>query len=400
MLEQEYCEERKRKAMEKSVYDFGAIGDGIHDNYEAFQAALDSGVSDILIPQGIYNISGTLKIHSNTRIIADRGAKIVMKSATRRHRNDFLICNSDRENGNSNIEICGGIWDGNNTAPENKKPELFDRNGYSGVVISLVNVKNLILKDMVLSNSVTFYIRLCKVENFAIENIDFISDQFGENQDGLHFGGNVRHGKVKNIRALSYGQTNDDMIALNADDSIERVENLDLCRDTIEDIEFENIFAENCHTIIRMLSVTAEIKNIRFKNVYGGFRCNAVNADAARYCRTPLFQEEDYPAGVGNIHDISFENFTCYPIFQVMENVDGIKVVPETALQLEAQMDQFSITGFHYCCNEEDSNCCPAISIKNIRNEEVHVDNQIINILEKEDVIKVQTFENLRIQAI
>ena len=136
-----------------------------------------------------------------------------------------------------------------------------------------------------MTNSVTYYVRMCRVHHFSIENIDFVSDTFGVNQDGLHIGGDVRHGTVRNIRALSYGQTNDDMIALNADDSIERVENFDLCRDTIEDISFENIFTECCHTIIRMLSVTAEIKNIRFKNIFGGFRCNAINADAARYSR-------------------------------------------------------------------------------------------------------------------
>ncbi|MBQ9107053.1 MAG: hypothetical protein IJY56_04090 [Clostridia bacterium] len=172
---------------------------------------------------------------------------------------------------------------------------------------------------MMLTNTVTYYVRLCKVHNFQIENIDFLCDSFGANQDGLHFGGDVRHGKVKNIRALSYGQTNDDMIALNADDSIERVENLDLCRDTIEDITFENIFTESCHTIIRMLSLTPEIKNIRFKNVFSGFRCYAINADAARYCRTPLFNESDYPNGVGKISDIHIENFTCYPVLSAPE---------------------------------------------------------------------------------
>ncbi len=49
------------------------------------------------------------------------------------------------------------------------------------------------------------------------------------------------------------------MIALNADDSIERVENLDLCRDTIEDISFENIFAENCHIVRSTVNILANV---------------------------------------------------------------------------------------------------------------------------------------------
>ena len=272
----------------KNVLEYGAVGDGIHDDYPAIQAVLDCGADEVIIPHGVYCISQTLLVKSNTSIIADKTAKIVMKSTARRKRNEFLLSNSDVEKGNNNIKIIGGIWDGNNMAPENAKPDLFDKEGYSGAMLNFVNVDGLELKNMVLSNSVTFYVRMCKVHNFTIEDISFVCDNFGANQDGLHFGGDVKHGIVKNIRALSFGQTNDDMIALNADDCIERVENLDLCCDSIEDITFENIYAENCYTIIRMLSVTSEIKNIHIKNVYAGFRAIAINADGARHCATPL----------------------------------------------------------------------------------------------------------------
>ena len=72
--------------MKKSVLDYGAFGDGVHDDYIAFQTALDSGASIITIPQGIYLISQTLKVQSNTHIAADRNAKIIMKSVSRRKR--------------------------------------------------------------------------------------------------------------------------------------------------------------------------------------------------------------------------------------------------------------------------------------------------------------------------
>ncbi len=383
--------------MRKSVLDFGAFGDGVHDDYIAFQTALDSGTSVITVPQGIYLISQTLKVQSNTDIIADRNAKIIMKSISRRKRNEFLLSNSDTVNGNVNIKITGGIWDGNNTAPENAKPDLFDKEGYSGAMLNFVNVDDLVLKNMVLSNSVTFYVRLCRVHNFVIENIDFVCDSFGANQDGLHFGGDVKHGKVKNIRALSYGQTNDDMIALNADDSIERVENLDLCRDTIEDITFENIYTENCHTIIRMLSVTAEIKNLRFKNIYGGFRCNAINADAARYCRTPLFKEENYPNGVGKISNIYFENFTCFPVYKCPHDFGGTKAVPEIALQLESHMDNFKIFNFKYICCEDDSKRCLAVKVTNLIEEKICADNKEYFLESKDDVIVLDNFKDISI---
>ncbi len=386
--------------MKKSVLDFGALGNGIHDDYGAFQTALNSGASIITIPQGIYPISQTLKVNSNTTIIADRNAKIIMKSSCRRKRNEFLVSNSDTANGNENIKITGGIWDGNNTAAENEKPDIFDKDGYSGTMLNFVNVEHLELSNMVLSNSVTYYVRICKVHHFAIENIDFISDNFGVNQDGLHFGGDVKHGTVKNIRALSFGQTNDDMVALNADDSIERVENLDLCRDTIEDISFENIFTENCHTIIRMLSITAEIKNIRFKNIYGGFRCNAINADAARYCRTPLFNDSEHPNGVGKISDIYFENFTCFPVLELPADFGGTAAVPSVALLLESNMDNFNVSDFKYLCSPEDSARCPAVKASNLTGERVCADNDEYLLAAKDDVLVLDNFKSLSIDKV
>lgn len=383
--------------MEISVVEFGAWGDGAHDDYTAFQAALDAGADTVTIPQGIYWISQTLKIGSNTTIIAARGAKMVMKSLSRRKRNDFLLSNKDTVNGNQNIKITGGIWDGNNTSPENAKADIFDKEGYSGALLNFVNVEHLELRDMVLANSTAYYVRTCKVHHFIIDNIDFVCDNFSKNQDGLHFCGDVKHGRVSNIRALSYGQTNDDLIALNADDSIERVENLDLCRDTIEDITFENIFAENCHTIIRILSVTAEIKNIRFKNIFGGFRCHAINADAARHCRTPLFQENDYPNGVGKIRDVSIENFTCYPVQSLPEGFGGSKAKPRPALRLESHMEHFRITNFNYVGDNNGTQGYPALKATNLCGEKICADNKEYFLQSKEDVLVLDNFHHIMI---
>ena len=108
-----------------SVAEFSAYGDGMHDDYSAFQKAFDCGADEILIPHGIYCISDTLKIRSNTTVNADLGAKIVMKSATKRKRGDFLLSNADTDTGNKNICIRGGIWDGDNQVPENAKPGIY-----------------------------------------------------------------------------------------------------------------------------------------------------------------------------------------------------------------------------------------------------------------------------------
>lgn len=371
-----------------NVRDFGAKGDGITDDFAAIQAALDSGEREIQIPQGIYPISGTLRVHSHTSILADSGAKLVMRSETRRQRGDFLLTNDDQESGNTDITIIGGIWDGGNSCPANDKPPIESQTGYSGTVLNFINLKNLTLRDMVVANSVTFYVRMSRLEDFVIENISFISDKPGYNQDGLHFGGAVRRGTVKNIRALSYGQTNDDLIALNADDCVTRVENLDLRRDAIEDITLENIFAESCHSIIRMASITAPIRRIHFKNVYGGFRVNAINADALRYCRTPILEEEEYPAGAGAIEDVTLENFTCYP------SSPGA----QTALLLEEHVHRFTIRNFRTVTGENTHPDFAALRMKNVTAQHLTTDKGEYRLTKKSDTLTLNGFTELYIQ--
>lgn len=383
--------------MIKSIKDFGALGNGVYDDYTAFQRALDSGENEIYIPQGIYPVSETLKIHSNTKIIAEKTAKICMQSTRKRRRNEFLISNSDTEKGNKDIRISGGIWDGLNTLSYNQKANLFDSDGYSGALLNFINVDGLELSDMVLANSVTYYIRMGRVENFKIEDINLVSDNFGANQDGIHFSGGVKRGRVKNVRALSFGQSNDDMIAFNADDCVERVENFDLTRDTIEDITVENVYAENCHSIIRLLSVTAEIKNICLKNIYGGFRCNAINADAARYCKTPIFNDDDYPNGVGKISNVIIDNFTCFPVLELPENFGGTLFKPQTAISLESKADNFKITNFNYITDTKTAKICPALIAKNITNQKLIFDENNITVDSKSETVKINNFKKISI---
>jgi polygalacturonase len=52
-----------------SVTTFGAIGDGITDDSEAFQRAVDSGVHVVDVPPGTYNIGHTVSLNSATKIV-------------------------------------------------------------------------------------------------------------------------------------------------------------------------------------------------------------------------------------------------------------------------------------------------------------------------------------------
>ncbi len=379
-----------------SVKDFGAVGDGRADDLSAFRKALSSGASEVVIPFGEYRLSDTVYVGSNTKIAADRCARMVMSRDRRAKRGDFLLSACE---GSENITVEGGIWDGKNSSEHNAKPDLFDKEGYSGSVLNFVGVKGLTLRGLTVANSTTYYIRMARLEDFLIEDIDFVSDEFGHNQDGLHFGGGVRHGEVKNIRALSAGQTNDDMIALNADDSVERVENLDLVRDDIEDITFENIYAENCYTIIRMLSVKAKIRNIKFKNIYAGYRHYAINGDGARYCKTPLFKEEEHPDGVGLCENIEIENFVCYPVCLKAPHPRCTLPEPEHALRLEVNFNNFVIKGFKKTegIGEGESY---ALYMKNVKNNRIIADGREYILKDKSDEVLLRDFSEIRIDRI
>lgn len=380
-----------------SVIDFGAFGDGLHDDYQAIQSALHSGAREVHIPIGTYNISATLTVPSNVKVVADRCAHLLLRGNKRKQRGDFLLSNDNTVEGNENIEIIGGIWNGCCMDAENDKPDLFDKKGYSGAVINFCGVKGLKLVDLSVKNSTTFFIRMSRVEDFWIENIDFSSDEFAYNQDGIHFGGNVRRGTVKNIRALTCGQTNDDMIALNADDCVERVENFDLSRAAIEDISFENIYAENCYTVVRVLSVTAPIKNIVIKNVYAGYRNYVINADGARYCRTPLFHEKDYPVGVGCISNFVMENVVVHPI---MENVPNKNVAalsdPTYAVRLESLCQNFTIKNFRF--TNENPNLY-ALLATNVTDTHILVDENEYYLSNKKDKLLLSDFQRLTVNS-
>ena len=380
-----------------SVSDFGAFGDGFHDDYQAIQSALHSGAREVHIPIGTYNISATLTVPSNVRVVADRCAHLLLRGNKRKQRGDFLLSNDNTVDGNENIEIVGGIWNGCCMDIENDKPDLFDRNGYSGAVLNFCGVKGLKIIDVSVKNSTTFFIRISCVEDFLIENIDFSSDEFAYNQDGIHFGGNVRHGVVRNIRALTRGQTNDDMIALNADDCVERVENFDLSRDAIEDITFENIYAESCYTVVRLLSVTAPIRNIVFRNVYAGYRNYVINADGARYCRTPLFQEADYPLGVGGISNFVMENVVVHPIAENVANKNVAALSdPTYAIRIESLCQNFTIKNFNLTNDNSD---LYALLATNLTDTGIVVDENKYYLKNKQDKVLLTNFNQLTVNS-
>ena len=274
------------------------------DFTQAMQKALDSDEPELFLPAGEYVTNKPLVIRSNTKLVLDKNARIKAGDGVLAHRGDFLLCNRAGLRGDENITIIGGTWDGNYSA--NPKSAMYDENGFSGALVNFVNVRGLTLRDMTLHNASAYFTRLARLDGFTVEDIRFSHDVNLGNNDGVHLGGCCENGVIRRISCLTPGTTRDDLIALNADDSIVRTENQDLVRGYIRNVLVEDVSTDECHCLVRLLSVTAEISNVTIRNIRGGCRSNAINMDAARYCRAPLVALDDpsYVNGVGNIRNV------------------------------------------------------------------------------------------------
>lgn len=270
------------------------VADGATDASPVLQGLLDEG-GDITIPAGSYLLTETLRVHSDTSITAEPGAVFRLADGAGRHCRNFLITNANPGNGNVNISLRGGLWDGNN--PGNPRGTDHEPFSYTGVAVNLTNVRRLRISGLTVRDPESFFVRVGEVSDFEIENITLQADNLRPNQDGIHVGGFSERGVIRGIRARGRGVPNDDMVALNADDDVERQLNLGMRRGPIRDILVEDIEAEDAYTFLRLLSVDNPIEDITVRRMKGGCRMHGVNLNNWRF-----------PKGVGAIRRVSMED--------------------------------------------------------------------------------------------
>jgi hypothetical protein len=228
-------------------------------------------------------------------------------------------------------------------------------------MLNFFNVKNLTLADLTVQDPECYYICLCKVENFLIEDIRFETMHLSGNQDGVHLAGFCKNGIIRRLSA-SPKSPNDDFIALNADDIFTRQEASNLVSGPIENIVIDGLDAKECHSFVRINSLTAHVNNISINDLRGACRAFVINMDAARYCRTPMFKDEDYPDGIGNAENIT------------ISNVHTCSVGPCKGLFcLETLVKNFTARNFSYDFANAASPNCPAVFIGKISDEKVYI---------------------------
>ncbi len=301
-----------------NVRDHGVVGDGNTDDLPALQRLVDQH-RRVMLPFGTYKLGGTLHLPSGTRLQAHPYAKIILADGAASDQSHFLLTNhnsfgptgSDSGTQDSDIQVIGGVWDGNSAG--NKRGE--DRTKqYSGVLMHFGHVNNLVLRDLAVRNSESYYIRLGWTKQFHVARVRIENTRTRPNQDGVHVSGCCADGLIEDIHAHGLATPNDDMVALNADDAIWRIEcNGALCG-PIRRIRVRGLRADDCHSFVRMASVDHEIEDITVEDVQGGCQICAVNADALRYCRTPIFKNTDpgRENGVGGLRRIHLSRFNVW----------------------------------------------------------------------------------------
>ncbi len=262
-------------------------GDGIHDDTKAIQEMIDGSGSELRLPapKARYIISAPLELPSNFRLSLPRFAEIKLAKnsncvmlknkaavdiAPRTKAGIFDYVNIfSPETVYENIEVTGGIWNYNNKeqrgnpllANPEKSEEPAESMSYNGYIFLFYNVKNLRISSLTLKDPVTFAVTLDRVSYFTVDNITFdfnYGNPLACNMDGIHLCGNCSFGTISDLKGACY----DDLVAINADEG---------SHGPIANISVQGIYAEDCHSAVRLLSADCDVRNIHISDVYGTY---------------------------------------------------------------------------------------------------------------------------------
>ena len=309
-------------------------GDGVADDTAAIQARLDSGASCVYLPPPAkcYLISKTLKIGSEQELRLDRFSvvRLAPKSDCPMVENRGYVGGSDRR-----IAITGGIWDMANL-DQSPNPQQYGRldppkpspmpkrheNGFFfGMAMRFSNVEGMTVRGVTVRNPTSYGIAFCKTSYFLVDDVTFDYTTWNPiplNLDGVHFDGHCHHGKISNLRGTCF----DDLVALNANDGQCAQE-----EGAITDVDIDGVYADYCHSAVRMLSTGAELKRVTVRNVHGNFYTYAVGLThffpkRPRGCFDDIVISDVFAAKVYSPEGIGVNSRTNYPPIWVQGPVD------------------------------------------------------------------------------
>ncbi len=153
--------------------DFHAFGDGVNDDTEVLQKALDSG-KEIFFPKGVYKITACLIFYSGQRLTFEEGAvlkrfnpeqKYLLANFTTPDKGSYSAC--------EDVIIDGATFDGN---------EEID---FKTTMLNTCQAKNIVVKNCRFLNGHTWhYYEINSSENVRVENCVFEASYAGNSMYG------------------------------------------------------------------------------------------------------------------------------------------------------------------------------------------------------------------------
>lgn len=133
-----------------SVKEFGAKGDGVTDDTPAFQAAIDSGAKEIVIPSGTYSLASYVNVVSKTDLtIRGVGSPVLFQPAGKDNTNAFLV-SFFRFTQCANINISDLKVNGNRTAYASLNTYFADADNFR--VFWIVGCTNVVVQNCIIEN--------------------------------------------------------------------------------------------------------------------------------------------------------------------------------------------------------------------------------------------------------
>ncbi|MBW8280080.1 MULTISPECIES: peptidase G2 autoproteolytic cleavage domain-containing protein [Bacillus] len=170
-----------------NVQDFGAKGDGVTDDTEAFKAAFASGKREVFVPAGIYMVQG-LHIPSYVRLYGVGSGSIIKLHPTAAG-TSCVLTNSDYTNGNEYILIEDLDLDWNLDKKDNTIT-----NGTNANCVGIVNSKFVRVRNV-------------NARNPGVHGFDVSSPVWNSSSDGAdHYQPNgSKYVWIENCTATNYG---------------------------------------------------------------------------------------------------------------------------------------------------------------------------------------------------
>lgn len=265
-------------------------GDGIHDDWAAIQELIDSSVCqvDLPVPKKCYVISRPLELPSNFKLklprfatvrLADNANCLMVKNKMKPSHAKRLpahvyeselashiwgyVDDYSPDAPCENITLEGGIWDCNNMnqLPNPERTKEHPVRECYGCGMLFYHVKNLKISSLTVKDPSQYAITLDTVSYFTVEDITFdfnLGNPYPINMDGIHLDGNCHYGDIRNLKGTCY----DDMVALNAHEG---------SHGDISHITIDGLYADYCHSAVRLLLVNENIHHIHITNVHGNY---------------------------------------------------------------------------------------------------------------------------------